>query len=204
MGKTHDSLSAVLLPRYTCYAATNPRRMINLEVCSSLAQEIKLMMPPVVSHEAPVPPPAYHRAQARLGPALHIDALTLVRTLHLLTLCRLAVRLAHRRCPPPLPSGPGGAPRPTGKSRYCSSRSYGHFGSSPIRTCAIGYVPGLPWPWRAACLWAKMAVRAFLAHLGHLQTWATGRSPTPRGALCPQRPRRYPFSADWGAGSDHR
>ncbi len=26
-------------------------------------------------------------------------------------LCRLAVRLAHRRCPPPLPTGPGGSPR---------------------------------------------------------------------------------------------
>jgi len=33
------------------------------------------------------------------------------RTLHLLALCRLAVRLAHRRYPPPLPAGPGGAPR---------------------------------------------------------------------------------------------
>src|SRR5690242_13716216 len=69
------------------------------------------MMPTVVSEQAPVPPPAYHRAQARLGPALHIDALTLVRTLHLLTLCHLALQLAHRRCPPPLPAGPGGAPR---------------------------------------------------------------------------------------------
>lgn len=69
------------------------------------------MMPTVVTSEAPVPPPAYHRAQARLGPALHIDALTLITTLHLLTLCRLAVRLAHRHCPPPLPAGPGGAPR---------------------------------------------------------------------------------------------
>ncbi len=49
--------------------------------------------------------------QERLGSNLHIDALTLVTTLHLLTLCRLAVRLAHRRCPPPLPAGPGGAPR---------------------------------------------------------------------------------------------
>ncbi len=46
-----------------------------------------------------------------LGPALHIDALTLVTTLHLLVLCRLAVRLDHRRCPSPLPSGPGGSPR---------------------------------------------------------------------------------------------
>ncbi len=69
------------------------------------------MMPTIVTEQAPVPPPAYHRAQARLGPALHIDALTLVRTLHLLTLCRLAVRLAHRHCPPSLPAGPGGAPR---------------------------------------------------------------------------------------------
>lgn len=68
------------------------------------------MMPALVNEAAPVPPPAYHRAQARLGPALHIDALTLVNTLHLLTLCRLAVRLAHRRCPSPLPASPGGAP----------------------------------------------------------------------------------------------
>src|SRR5256884_2387271 len=69
------------------------------------------MMPTLGNSAAPVPPPAYHRAQARLDPALHIDALTLVNTLHLLTLCRLAVRLAHHRCPPPLPAGPGGAPR---------------------------------------------------------------------------------------------
>ncbi|HEX6484563.1 MAG TPA: hypothetical protein VF043_37435 [Ktedonobacteraceae bacterium] len=69
------------------------------------------MMPQLANDKAPVPPTAYHRAQARLGPALHIDALTLVNTLHLLTLCRLAVRLAHRQCPPPLSAGPGGAPR---------------------------------------------------------------------------------------------
>ncbi len=48
--------------------------------------------------------------QVRLGSNLHIDALTLVTTLHLLTLCRLAVRLAHRRCPPKLPAGPVGVP----------------------------------------------------------------------------------------------
>jgi transposase len=69
------------------------------------------MMPLLVKEQAPIPPPSYQRAQARLGPALHIDALTLVTTLHLLTLCRLAVGLAHRRCPAPLPAGPGGAPR---------------------------------------------------------------------------------------------
>ena len=69
------------------------------------------MVPALINEQAPVPPPAYHRAQAQLGPVLHIDALALVQTLHLLALCRLAVRLAHRRCPPPLPAGPGGAPR---------------------------------------------------------------------------------------------
>src|SRR5713226_5359801 len=69
------------------------------------------MMPMTLHEQTPIPPPAYHRAQARLGPALHIDALTLVNTLHLLTLCLLAVRLAHHRCRPPLPAGPGGAPR---------------------------------------------------------------------------------------------
>ena len=59
----------------------------------------------------PVPSPAYHRAQAQVGPALHLDALTLVTRLHLLAVCQLAVRLACRRCPPPLPAGPGGRPR---------------------------------------------------------------------------------------------
>jgi hypothetical protein len=57
---------------------------------------------------APVPPPAFHRSLAR-GP--HLDALTLVRHLQLLELCGLAVRLTQRQCPPPLPAGPGGAPR---------------------------------------------------------------------------------------------
>jgi len=42
---------------------------------------------------------------------MHVTALTLVTALPLLDLCRLAVRLAHRRCPPPLPQGPGGKPR---------------------------------------------------------------------------------------------
>jgi hypothetical protein len=69
------------------------------------------MMPSRVESQAPIPPPPYHRAQARSKDALHIDALTLVRALHLLAVCRLAVRLACWRCPPPLPAGPGGAPR---------------------------------------------------------------------------------------------
>jgi len=74
------------------------------------------MMPSVATSCRAVPPPAHHRAQARLGAALHIDALTLVHTRHLLALCRLAVRLAHRRCSPPVPAGPGGAPRIYGEA----------------------------------------------------------------------------------------
>ncbi len=70
-----------------------------------------MLMSLALADQTPVAPPSYQRAQARLGPALHMNALTLVTTLHLLMLCRLAVCLAHRRCPPPLPAGPGGAPR---------------------------------------------------------------------------------------------
>src|SRR5215472_13599222 len=69
------------------------------------------MIPAPYVRTAPVPPPAYHWAQAKVRPALQIDALTLVCRLHLLTLCHWAVRLAQRRCPPPLPAGPGGRPR---------------------------------------------------------------------------------------------
>ena len=41
------------------------------------------MMPPIVKEQAPVPPPSYQRAQAQMSRVLHMDALTLVRTLHL-------------------------------------------------------------------------------------------------------------------------
>jgi hypothetical protein len=40
-----------------------------------------------------------------------LDALFLVRRLHLLTLCQLAVRLAHESSGPALPTVRGGAPR---------------------------------------------------------------------------------------------
>jgi hypothetical protein len=69
------------------------------------------MMSLALEDQTPVAPPSSHRAQARQGPALHIKALSFVRTVHLLALCRLAGRLAHRRCPPPLPAGKGGSPR---------------------------------------------------------------------------------------------
>ena len=98
------------------------------------------MMPlAVTDHQAPVPPPSYQRGQARLGPALHIDALTLVTTLHLLALCQLAVRLAHRRCPPPLRgTGQEALHEPTAKKRSCSLTSCAPFGGSPIRICTSG------------------------------------------------------------------
>ncbi len=69
------------------------------------------MVPALYESTTPVPPPAYHRAQAKRKSALHLNALSVVTHLHLLALCQLAVRLAQRRCPPPLPSGPGGHPR---------------------------------------------------------------------------------------------
>lgn len=69
------------------------------------------MVPALCASTAPVPPPSYQRALVKRTPALHIDALTLVTRLHLLTLCRLAVQLSQHHCPPPLPKGPGGAPR---------------------------------------------------------------------------------------------
>src|SRR5258708_21869134 len=75
---------------------------------SSPRQGGQPMGPAPCARTVPVPPPAYHRAQAKVGPALHVDALTLVSSLHLLALCRLAVPLSPRRCPPPLPAGPRG------------------------------------------------------------------------------------------------
>jgi Transposase DDE domain len=63
------------------------------------------------SSTVPIPPPSYQRTQAKTQPALHLDALTLVTRLHLPALCRFAVRIAQRRCPPHLPAGPGGHPQ---------------------------------------------------------------------------------------------
>src|SRR5881227_1424843 len=73
------------------------------------------IMPTTSIQQAPVPPPSYHRreaqAQAQRARALHINALSLIETLHLLALCHLAVQVAHRHCPPPLPKGACGRPR---------------------------------------------------------------------------------------------
>lgn len=69
------------------------------------------MAPAPCLSTAPVPPPSYHRARAKRAAPLQVTALTLVTTLPVLDLCRLAVRVAQRRCPPPLPKGPGGRRR---------------------------------------------------------------------------------------------
>lgn len=63
------------------------------------------MMPTPMKEQAPVPPPAYHRVQGKLGPALHIDALTLVSE--------------HMAFPHALPSGgtPGSSPMFSTSSR---------------------------------------------------------------------------------------
>src|SRR5258706_2138743 len=65
------------------------------------------MTPAPYTDQAPVPPPSSHQTMAT---ALHLDALTLVTRLHLLERCRVAVQVAQRQCPPPLPAGPCGAP----------------------------------------------------------------------------------------------
>ena len=69
------------------------------------------MVPAPCNGTAPVPPPAYQRALAKHRSGLHLDARTIVETLHLLALCQLAVRLARPASPAALPKGPGGAPR---------------------------------------------------------------------------------------------
>ena len=65
------------------------------------------MVSAVIADQAPVPPPAYHRA---LAGAVRLDALTLVTRLHLCAVCP-GRGLAQQQCPPPLPAGLGGAPR---------------------------------------------------------------------------------------------
>lgn len=55
------------------------------------------MVPAPCLPTEPVPPPAYHRARAKRGPRIQVDALTLVSTVHLLALCQLAVRLTHEQ-----------------------------------------------------------------------------------------------------------
>ena len=66
------------------------------------------MAPAVCADRAPIPPPSNHRT---LATARQVDALPLLTRVHLVEVCRVAGQLAQRQGPPPLPAGPGGAPR---------------------------------------------------------------------------------------------
>lgn len=72
--------------------------------------------------QVPIPPPSYHRAM-RSG--LHVDALTVVTRLHLLALCRIALRLSQGWCSPPLPAGPAVAHGPPRKAWPDANRFQG-------------------------------------------------------------------------------
>ena len=127
-------------------------------------------MPTMVNEQAPVPPPSYHRrevqAQAQRARALHINALTLIETLHLLALCRLAVQLAHRRCPPPLAKGAGGRPRTYyEESLLLIALLKTLWRLSRPGMCMSGCTVGPRWPWPVACRSMQLASRAFLALL---------------------------------------
>jgi hypothetical protein len=65
------------------------------------------MTPALCTDHTPVPPPSSHPTMAK---ALHRDALTLVTRVQLLEVCRVAVQVAQRQWPPPLPAGLGGVP----------------------------------------------------------------------------------------------
>jgi hypothetical protein len=121
-------------------------------------------MPTIYNQQAPVPPPSYHRreaqVQARQARALHINALSLIETLHLLALCQLAVQLAYRRCPPPLPKGAGGRPRIyREESLLLIALLKTLWRLSRPGMCMSGSKVGRRWPWRVACHWEPMANR---------------------------------------------
>lgn len=78
----------------------------------------------------PVPPPAYHRALVQRGPRVRIDALTLVTTLHLLALCRLAVRATQEK-PLMQAAVAGDAPSSIRRNPSCSLASCACSGVCP-------------------------------------------------------------------------
>src|SRR5258708_12109259 len=80
-------------------------RMLLHAACSRVQEHP--MTPAHCADQAPIPPPSYHRA---LAAGLHLDALTLVRHLHVLERCRVAVLPPPPPCPPPPPS-PSRSPR---------------------------------------------------------------------------------------------
>ena len=74
------------------------------------------MVATVCADPAPIPPPSHPRTMAT---ALHLDALTLVARFHLLEMCCVAVRLAHKQCASPLPTGPADPRGSLARNRCC-------------------------------------------------------------------------------------
>ncbi len=66
-----------------------------------------------------VPPPSYHRNLLQQPAALHVTALTLVTTLHLLDLCRLAGGWCTGATRRPCPAAPAASRAPIARSRCC-------------------------------------------------------------------------------------
>ena len=151
-----------------------------------------------------VPPPSYQRALQKQPRALHRSALTLVTTLHLLDLCRLAVRLAQRRCPPPLPAGPGGAPRIyTEESLLVIAllRILWRLSYQDIHD----WLCGVARP--RACLRLALRPRRLAACAESepaVQACPRPRCAAIRDALHPLGARRAPLRAESGPRSDHR
>jgi hypothetical protein len=138
------------------------------------------------AHPAPVPPPSYHRTVAA---ALHLDALTLVTRLQLLEMCRVAVQLAQHQCPPPLPAGPGGAPRVYAEVsllllallRTLWRLSYRETHDWLVAWPALAMACGLP----LGPDWAPVGAQSGAA----VQAAAGTRGASERDALCPARAR---------------
>ncbi len=105
-----------LLPTRMPLSLSASTRRCRRQLCATCCCPLQDMQKPPASctPTGPGPPPAYQRALTTRGPALHIDALTLVTRLH------LAVQQAPRRCPPALarrtgrwgPCGPARRPPP--------------------------------------------------------------------------------------------
>jgi hypothetical protein len=96
------------------------------------------MMPGMCNEQAPVPPPSYSRAQvqaqAERARALHINALNLIQTLHLLALCRISLLVEYslsRKHSQKLLQKAVGHPgasvtkRPAARLQGCTQRSIG-------------------------------------------------------------------------------
>ncbi len=81
-----------------------------------------MVLAPCVS-TAPVPPPAYHRAQAKVGPALHLDALTLITRSHLLAPARTCSHCAGWPCSWPVAAVLRHCPPVQGDARAAIARS---------------------------------------------------------------------------------